>query len=116
MPRRISLTLIAVLLSACPTLGQPPASADIPADYEIADVRNLPQQFAGAASFRPDTAPDPACRNSLLAEFLRHYYSPWNGGAPLSDLSGAVTTMREHARKAWYGENRRRVPGRELDQ
>ncbi len=115
MPRIFSLTLLTVLLSVCPALGQPPEVADIPVDYEIADVRNLPQHFGGIR-LRPGSAPDAACRQSFLNEFLMHYYSPWTGDAPLSDLARTVTTMREHAQREWYGENKRKVPGKDLEQ
>lgn len=115
MPLLILVTALTLTLSACAVFGQPPVAADIPADYEIADVRNLPQHFGGVGLFRPDLAPDPACRDSFRTEFLQHYYSPWSGGALLSDISRSVMTMKEHVQREWYGENRRKVSRQVLD-
>lgn len=116
MPLLILVTALALTLSACTVSAQPPVTADIPADYEIADVRNLPQHFAAGLPFSAERAPDAACLQSFLTEFLRNYYAPWTGGAPLSDIPRSVTTMREHAQRDWYGENRRRIPGKDREQ
>ncbi len=79
MPLKLLIALLTLTLSADSAFGQPSALADIPADYEIQDVRTLPQYFDGGNAFRPGSAPDNACRDSFLAEFLQHYYSPWSG-------------------------------------
>lgn len=116
MSLKTLIALLALTLSADSAFGQPPAVADIPADYEIQDVRTLPQYFDGGNAFRPGSAPDKACRDSFLAEFLQHYYSPWSGGEVLSDIPRSVTTMKEHTQREWYGENRRKVSRKNLDE
>lgn len=116
MPRFFFLTFLALLACGRSAFGQPPVVADIPADYEIADVRNLPQRFGPGIPFVLDRVPDASCRQSFLDEFLRNYYSPWVGDRPISDLPRSAATMREHCRREWYGENRRKVPGKDLEQ
>jgi hypothetical protein len=116
MPLKIIIALLSLILPAGSAFGQPSAVAAVPPDYEIEDVRNLPQDFGSGALFRPDSAPDKGCRDSFLAEFLQNYYSPWSGGAPLSDIPRSVETMKEHAGREWYGENRRKVSRKTRDE
>lgn len=88
--------------------------ADIPADYEIEDVRKLPQDFGPFARNSTIKPLDASCRNLLLSEFRRNYYAPWSESNPLSDISRSIQTMQEHAERDFYGENRRPVPGKFL--
>ncbi len=109
----IRLTLIFLLalsLSGCSASVGGEESAKIPEDYEIADVRNLPQNIgAYVSSFRDDSL-GKTCREYFLDEFRRKYYAPWTSGAPVTDVNGFVKEMKKHLRKDWDGENRRRVP------
>ena len=106
----------AILFSACATPAQKPVVTAIPPDYELKDVRELPQDFSWYANPASVTAPDGVWQAALFAEFTRKYYAPWRGGAPLSDLSRTVQTMKDHVARDWYGENRRRVPEKILDE
>ncbi|MCM2358845.1 MAG: hypothetical protein NDI77_11900 [Geobacteraceae bacterium] len=114
MARMILIAVVALILPACSPAGQRSTGAGIPADYEIEDVRNLPQEMGAYASFCPAEPIGKACRDSLEEEFRRKHYSPWGGSAPLSDLARAAGIMTEHARKEWYGENNRKVSGTDL--
>lgn len=114
MTRIFFSLLLGLLLSACGTVDRTVPVAEIPKispDYEIEDVRMLPQDFrAYAPSPNGYTFIDSACRETLLAEFMQRYFAPWNGNEPLSNISGAVKSMNEHAAREWYGSNRRKVP------
>lgn len=88
--------------------AEPPA-APFPAEYELDDVRNLPQDI-GTYAPPADGAIAPACREGLAAEFRRRYFSPWSNGGPVIDLSRMVHDMNKELGREWYGENRRRVP------
>jgi len=123
--RIIYIALFAMIASACSvpcqkSLVAKSASgyvvADIPPDYEIEDVRKLPQDFGVYAKFLPVTPLDKACRDSLVSEFRRKYYAPWSGGGPLSDIPRSIQTMKEHAGRDWYGENKRKVPNKVLEE
>lgn len=82
----------------------------IPDEYEIEDVRTLPQDMrAYASSFSVDSVALP-CRESFLSEFIRNQYSPWRESTEGSDLANEIRTMQDHAEGVWYGENRRKVP------
>jgi hypothetical protein len=116
MPRIISHTLLAVLLCAGSACVQLPAVSDIPADYEIEDVRRLPQHFGYNTGFRADRIPDRSCQDRFLEQFTQRYYSPWKGSKPLSNPTRCIKIMKEHAAREWYGENRRKVSRRNLDQ
>ncbi|MDD2320730.1 MAG: NlpC/P60 family N-terminal domain-containing protein [Geobacteraceae bacterium] len=136
MARIIFAALFAMILSACSTTVQQtatmPLSADsksaglvsvqqsavmeIPADYEIEDVRVLPQDFEAYAASSSRNSLDTACCDTLRSEFKQKYFAPWRGSKPLSDITRSVLTMEEHAKNDWYGANRRKIPGRTLDE
>jgi len=114
-----------MISSACSVPGQKSvvapgtadyAVADIPPDYEIEDVRKLPQDFGSYAKLSTIAPLDTACRDSLFSQFRQKYYAPWRGGEPLSDIPRSVLTMKEHTGKDWYGDNKRKVPGKILDE
>jgi hypothetical protein len=85
-------------------------SSPVPDDYEIADVRSLPQDFTHYAnSLRTDPI-DAASLNNFRSEFRKRYYAPWSGKVPITDLARSVGIMEEHLQKKWYGENKRPVP------
>ncbi|HTY20241.1 MAG TPA: SH3 domain-containing protein, partial [Geobacteraceae bacterium] len=108
----IFICLISVTLLACSASEK---KGQIPIDYEIADVRNLPQDIdAYASSFRDDYL-GKTCRDSFLVEFKGKYYAPWSGSSSITDIARSVTTMREHLQKDWYGENKRRVLKSDLE-
>jgi NLPC_P60 stabilising domain, N term/SH3 domain (SH3b1 type)/NlpC/P60 family/SH3 domain of SH3b2 type len=90
--------------------GQLTAAEAIPADYELDDVRNLPQDLGVYTSSLSGASLDPACRESLTAEFRKRYFSPWDNGVPVFDPAGMKSAIRAHLVKEWYGENRRKVP------
>ncbi len=108
------ICLIGASFLACSVSGEKPDSLQIPADNEIADVRNLPQDIGAYASSFRDGSLGKSCRDYYLSEFRRKYYAPWTGNAAITDVAASVATMKEHLQKAWYGENKRRVPGRLL--
>jgi hypothetical protein len=108
--------LFAMILFSCSVPVQKPIIADIPPDYELLDVRELPQDFLNYISYPAVNPLDHTCSDSLHAEFRQKYLAPWRGGEPLSDIPRSVETMKEHARKSWYGENRRMIPGKALDE
>ena len=114
MTRIIFLALFAVISSSCAVPLQQAAVADVPFDYELEDVRKLPQDFSSYLSIPVARPLGRDCRGLLLAEFWRKYYAPWSDGEPLSDSSRSILTMNEHAGRAWYGENRRLVPAKIL--
>jgi len=119
MIRIVSTAVISLILSACSTLEPQPVVidlsadhevvADLPPDYEIEDVRRLPQDFVRYAARTTSSPFDTVCRDFLVLEFRRKYYAPWSVSKPLSDIPGAVQAMQEHARKDWYGDNKRKV-------
>ncbi len=82
----------------------------LPADYELYDVRTLPQELGLYSSPLGVGTLTPACRESLTAQFRKQYFSPWNNEAPLFDPSDMVLAMNRELSQEWYGENRRRVP------
>jgi len=87
----------------------------IPPDYELKDVRELPQEFCPYVTLKTISPLDKVCRTSLFSEFQQKYYAPWRGGEPLSDIPRSVLSMREHAGRDWFGENKRKVPMKTLD-
>ncbi|MRR54872.1 MAG: hypothetical protein EG822_10240 [Deltaproteobacteria bacterium] len=120
MTRLVITALFALLASSCaasrpiPVATVIPPNFSIPPDYELQDVRELPQDFGRLSS--AVTSLDKACQESLLSEFRRKYYAPWSVSPQLSDLPRSILTMKEHAGRDWYGENRRKVPRKILDQ
>ncbi len=108
--------LIFVTVLVCSASGKQPADSQIPVDYEIEDVRNLPQDIRTYASSYPDNFLGDTCQASFLLEFKRKYYAPWTSSDCISDISESVATMKDHAQKDWYGENKRRVPRNVLEE
>lgn len=106
--KRVQALAVLILCFCAPAWSRESGSG-IPEDYEIRDVRVLPQDMRTYASSCPEPALFPACRGSLLADFLRNQYSPWRESVPRSHMADAARAMREHARWTWYGENRRKV-------
>ena len=82
----------------------------LPPDYELFDVRTLPQEMSAYSSSLARDAIAPLCRESLSAQFRKRYFSPWNSGPPLFDPSDMIRAMNEELGKEWYGENRRLIP------
>jgi hypothetical protein len=107
----IFVCLISASILACSASGETTDTLQLPVDYEIADVRNLPQDLEAYASSYRDGSLGKGCRDYYLSEFRRRYYAPWIGNASITDIADSIATMKEHLQKAWYGENRRRVPG-----
>ena len=104
------IIIFTAILFACSDSAGGEYTSNIPEDYEIADVRNLPQDMgAYASSFRDDYL-DKTCLDQFLAEFRRKYYAPWTSKTSVTDVKAFVEEMKEHLRKEWYGENRRKVP------
>jgi hypothetical protein len=110
----IFLTTVTVLV--CSACGKHSTESQIPVDYEIEDVRNLPQDISAYASSCPDDFPGKTFRASFLSEFKRKYYAPWTSSDPISDISDAAATIKDHVQKDWYGENKRKVPRNVLDE
>jgi hypothetical protein len=102
--------LFAAFLFSCSASGGSEEGAKNPEDYEIADVRNLPQDIGAYASSFHDGCLGKKRRDYYLSEFRRKYYAPWTGGASITDVKAFVETMKEYLQKEWYGENRRKVP------
>lgn len=103
-----------MIASSCAVPLQQTVVADLPPDYELEDVRRLPQDFGPLVMNSTIMPLDASCRKLLLSQFRRNFFAPWAGGKPLSDLPRTLQTMNEHAGRAWYGENRRLVPGKIL--
>ncbi len=97
-----------------PEVEEPPAPA-LPIEYELSDVRTLPQDISVYSSLITGNAITPACRENLTARFRKNYFSPWNSGAPLFDPAEMVRDMNSELNKEWYGENRRQIPRATLD-
>ena len=108
------ICLISASLLACSASGETTDGLQLPVDSEIADVRNLPQDMGAYASSLRDGSLGKSCRDHYLSQFRRRYYAPWSGNAAITDTAASIATMKEHLQKAWYGENRRRVPERLL--
>ena len=104
------LYLFTASLLACSASVGGENSSNPPEDFEISDVRNLPQDIGAYASSFPDEHFDKTCRDHFLAEFRRRYYAPWTKRDSVTDVKGFVEAMKEHLKKEWYGENRRKVP------
>ena len=116
MARRLAkasiLCSVLALLGTCaystakgPTAGLFPA-----ANTEIADVLRLPQEitpYADAAGER--LAISDSCRATLLDEFRVRFFTPWTRTVPLCDPVEAKNLMTKVVRATWYGENRRIV-------
>lgn len=92
-----------------------PTSSNIP-NYDIEDVRNLVQDIKAYTSYYSDDSLGKTCQNSLLSEFKRKYYAPWISSTSISDIDDSVAQMKNLVQKAWYGENKRRVPRNILDE
>lgn len=125
MSRIIFITVFAIIASACSVpspksvvANRDPVTivADIPPDYEIEDVRALPQEFVNYALPSTVNPLDKACRDSLYSEFRRKYYAPWGRGESLSNIPQSIQTMKEHTGRDWYGENKRKVPRKILEE
>ena len=89
-----------------PTAGSRPAVRDV----EIADVLRLPQEitpYADAAGER--LAIGDSCRATLLDEFRARFFAPWTRTVPFSDPVEEKNLMTKVTRATWYGENRRIV-------
>lgn len=86
------------------------------AEYEIEDLRRIPQELGRLAAAGPRLDQDPECRKALLEEFRRHYFAPWNDATPGEDAAELRRFMKLQARATWYGPNRRKVPPRELQE
>ena len=87
-----------------------PPPPPLPADYELADVRTLPQDMSVYSSALAGVSIAPACRESITSQFRKRYFSPWDSGAPIFDPSEMVREMNKELGKEWYGENRRQLP------
>ncbi len=109
-----SIFMVSATVLVCSASDIKPASQS-PIDYEIEDVRNLAQDIRAYTASYPDNFLGKTCRASLLSEFRRKYYAPWTGSNPISDISDSVETMKDHAQREWYGENRKKVPGNALE-
>ena len=113
--KSITATVVLVLCSCFPSWCQP-SGIRLSDDYEIEDVRALPQDMRTYASSCSADSLAPVCRDTFLSDFMRNYYSPWRENVPHSHNADAVRTMREHAQGVWYGENKRKVPSRTLEE
>ncbi len=109
------IILFAAMVLVGPVSGKEQSDSRIPDDYEIEDVRNLPQEIGAYTASYPENCLGNSCRASLLSEFKRKYYSPWTRSDFTSDICESVQTMKEYAHKVWYGENKRRVPRNVLE-
>ncbi len=97
---------------APPTTTPPPAR-----DAEIGDVLRLPQKiepYAAAAGERLKIGDN--CHDSLLGEFMARCFAPWTRTAPFFDLAEEKELMTKVAHGTWYGENRRLVPSKFLQE
>lgn len=103
------MLLLFLSLSACTISGNQQERHQIPADYEIRDVRVLPQDIRAYAPNWRDPSLGDSCGDYYLSEFKRRYYSPWTDKSYKTDIVESVATMKKFAEKEWYGENRRRV-------
>ena len=108
--------LFAATVLACSASGKEPADSSVAADYEIEDVRNLPQDIRAYTSSYPENYLGKICKDFFLSEFRSKYYSPWTSSNSTSDISDSVATMKEFVQREWYGENRRMVPKIVLDE
>ena len=110
------IILLAAIFLVCSACGKQSADSQIPVDYEIEDIRNLPQDISAYISSYPENTLGKTCRASFLSDFKRKYYAPWTSSKSISDISDSVATMKEYVQKEWYGENKRRVPRNVLDE
>jgi len=86
-------------------------------EYEIEDLRRIPQELGWlAAAAGPCLALDEGCRQALVREFRRHYFAPWDPAFHGEDPAEIRRFLKEQPRLTWYGQNRRRVPARELEE
>ena len=88
---------------------EPPAPP-APAEYELADIRNLPQNLSVYSSTLDSGSITPTCRESLASRFRKRYFSPWDSDTPIFDPSEMIRDMNKELGKEWYGENRRQLP------
>jgi hypothetical protein len=109
------IILFAATLLVCSSCEKQPSYSKIPVDYEIEDVRNLPQDISAYTSFYPENSLDKTCQSSFLSDFNRKYYAPWTSSKSISNISDSVATMKEYVQRKWYGENKRKVPRNVLD-
>lgn len=105
----------AVTPEVVPEEGRSFSVTQLSADYEINDVRNLPQNLGAYTSSLSGVSLNPSCRESLTTEFRKRYFSPWSDGATVFDPSGMVGAINKHLQQEWYGENRRKVPRKTLN-
>ena len=89
--------------------AKPPAAV-LPAEYELDDIRSLPQDMGAYSSSLATGALTPACQASMAAEFRSRYFSPWSNATPLADPATMVNAMGKQLGQKWYGENRLKVP------
>jgi hypothetical protein len=93
-----------------------PAPVPVPIpldDVEMVEVSSVPQRFAGLAKAAGERlALGESCRERLLHDFRERFYAPWTAKSPIFDLVEARALMRDESRRSWYGENKRKMPGR----
>ena len=97
-----------------PETAEPP-ELPLPSEYELEDIRTLPQNLGAYTPALAAGIPSPACRENLAASFRKRYFSPWDNGGPIFDPSGMVHDINKELGREWYGENRRRVPRPVID-
>ncbi len=107
---------ITATVLVCSASGEQTIDLRIPVDYEIEDVRNLPQDISAYTSSYPENSLGKTCRASLQSEFKQNYYAPWTTTNSISDVSDSVATMKDYVQKEWYGENKRKLPGNVLEE
>jgi putative gamma-D-glutamyl-L-diamino acid endopeptidase-like protein/SH3 domain containing protein/NlpC/P60 family protein len=86
-------------------------------DVEIQDLSRIPQDLAPLAALAGDRiAIGAGCREQLLEEFKKRYFSRWTSSAPLYDSAESRDFMNKEIRGAWYGTNKRKVPRKQMQE
>jgi hypothetical protein len=136
--RKIAVVTAVLILGACslrmgkvpaPAQVVPPAVTDLhraavehqeirlPAagEVEIEDLARIPQQFDGLSAAAGDrlTITQP-CREQLMEEFKRRFFSPWSVSGPSLDPAAAEDFMREEGRTTWYGPHKRKIRSQQM--
>jgi hypothetical protein len=84
---------------------------------EIRDLSCIPQKLDGLAAAAGDRlAIAPACRDRLLGDFRNRFFAPWNASAPAYDPAESRDFMKQQARAAWYGPNKRKVAPKQMQE
>lgn len=84
-------------------------------EYEIEDLRRIPQDLGRLAVAAGDRLNLPReCQSYLLDEFRQHYFAPWSAPGSGEEPAEIRDYMRQQGRGTWYGPNQRKVPQREL--